>query len=101
MSSADIWRVELPSRISRIFRRGSVTFKPALRRSLPSTRTLQRTRDGALKRRAMRDQVSFAGMIILHRTRERLLSVSAKALALHATTLDGCVQRLNIQQDYY
>src|SRR3984893_2486643 len=38
MSSADMWRVALPSRISRIFRRGTVTFKPALRRSLPSTR---------------------------------------------------------------
>src|SRR5579871_2459228 len=37
MSSAERWRVLLPSRISRIFRRGSVTFKPALRRSLPST----------------------------------------------------------------
>src|SRR6185437_13720703 len=37
MSSADRCRVALPSRISRIFRRGSVTFSPALRRSLPST----------------------------------------------------------------
>src|SRR5215469_8127692 len=37
MSSAERWRVVLPSRISRIFNRGSVTFNPALRRSLPST----------------------------------------------------------------
>src|SRR6516165_12746268 len=37
MSSAERCRVVLPSRISRIFKRGSVTFKPALRRSLPST----------------------------------------------------------------
>src|SRR5215469_8446838 len=37
MSSAERCRVVLPSRISRIFNRGSVTFKPALRRSLPST----------------------------------------------------------------
>src|SRR4029077_4327115 len=37
MSSAERCRVELFSRISRIFRRGSVTFRPALRRSLPST----------------------------------------------------------------
>src|SRR6185312_76767 len=38
MSSAERWRaVAVLSRISRIFSRGSVTFKPALRRSLPST----------------------------------------------------------------
>src|SRR5437870_7578666 len=37
-------------------------------------------------------------MIILHRTRERLPSVSATALALLATTLGGCVYRMNIQQ---
>src|SRR5437899_3045049 len=40
-------------------------------------------------------------MIILHRTRERLPSVSATALALLATTLGGCVYRMNIQQGNY
>src|ERR1700741_1234217 len=43
MSSAERCRVVLPSRISRIFRRGSVTFRPALRRSLPSTGSLRRS----------------------------------------------------------
>src|SRR5436190_10095424 len=40
-------------------------------------------------------------MIILHWTRERLPSVSATALALLATTLGGCVYRMNIQQGNY
>src|SRR5690242_18520030 len=41
MSSAERWRVALLSRISRIFSRGSVTLRPALRKSLPSTHALR------------------------------------------------------------
>src|SRR5437016_11875414 len=40
-------------------------------------------------------------MIILHRTGQRLPSVSATALALLVTTLGGCVYRMNIQQGNY
>src|SRR5271170_7817064 len=36
MSSALMWRAEPSARMSRIFRRGSVTLSPALRRSLLS-----------------------------------------------------------------
>src|SRR5678816_3453593 len=35
MSSAERWRVELPSSISRILSLGRVTLRPAFRRSLP------------------------------------------------------------------
>src|SRR6266513_170676 len=98
MSSADMCRVALPSRISRIFRRGSVTFKPALRRSLPSTRTLRRTAAAS----AAGDPRSgmIAGMIILHRAQLRLPLGAFTALLL-ASALSACVYRMNIQQGNY
>src|SRR6266513_2808189 len=98
MSSADMCRVALPSRISRIFRRGSVTFKPALRRSLPSTRTLRRTAAAS----AAGDPRSgmIAGMIILHRAQLRLALRAFTALLL-ASALSACVYRMNIQQGNY
>jgi outer membrane protein assembly factor BamE len=40
-------------------------------------------------------------MIILQRTRARLPSVCAVALTLAATTLGGCVYRMDIQQGNY
>ena len=40
-------------------------------------------------------------MIILHRTWARLPSVCALALTVVATTLGGCVYRMNIQQGNY
>src|SRR3984893_7328857 len=99
MSSAERCRVALPSRISRIFRGGSVTFKPALRRSLPSARTLRRGAAAA----AAGDPRSgmIATMIILQRVQLRLPLAACAALVLLATTLSGCVYRMNIQQGNY
>src|SRR6266404_4074780 len=99
MSSADRCRVALPSRISRIFRRGSVTFKPALRRSLPSTRTLRRS--AAAETAGDPRSGMIARMIILHRARLRLPLAAFAALVLLAATLTGCVYRMNIQQGNY
>src|SRR5580658_3982087 len=93
MSSADRWRVLLPSRISRIFRRGSVTFRPALRRSLPSTRSLLAGR-GSLRRATGPRSGIIRAVIILQRTDMRPLF----AALLLTTTLAGCVYRLDIQQ---
>src|SRR3569833_3599914 len=60
MSSAERWRaVVLLSRISRIFNRGSVTFRPAFRRSLPST-VFSIVQPPAARLRRVRDQVLCA-----------------------------------------
>src|SRR6185503_7764014 len=49
MPSADIWRVGLPSRISRILSRGPVTLSPALRRSLLSKPAVSLKRSGMMR----------------------------------------------------
>src|ERR1700743_497234 len=92
MSSADRCRVVLLSRISRILRRGSVTFRPALRRSLPSTAALLRSRYDSTH-------------IIAHRTPVRLPLIRLPYFAARSALLllllagsSGCVYRMNIQQ---
>src|SRR6202023_93220 len=76
-----------------------VSFKPALRRSLPSTRALRRSAAAA----AAGDPRSgmIARMIILQRVQLRLPLAACAALVLLATTLSGCVYRMNIQQGNY
>src|SRR5438045_3666590 len=55
MSSADIWRVELPSRSSRFFRRGSGHFPPGLRRSLAFRRIVAAQPGGAPSDRLLQE----------------------------------------------
>src|SRR5216684_7637706 len=62
MSSALMWRAEASARMSRIFSRGSVTFRPALRRSLLSLV------ESGFRRCDMLCQSGMMGPIINHLT---------------------------------
>src|SRR6202035_1586888 len=103
MSSAERWRVLLRSRISRIFSRGSVTLSPALRRSLPSIRTLRRhASPGSARMPCM-----INNTLSSKRTRMRLPSTTAisqcarRAVAvvlLAGLAQSACVYRMPIQQ---
>ncbi|NBO75375.1 MAG: outer membrane protein assembly factor BamE [Gammaproteobacteria bacterium] len=79
MSSADRWRVPLCSRISRILTRGSVTFSPALRRSLPSTS------NPALSMFQAASRLPFSRSLVL-------------GLLAGSVFLGGCVYRMTVQQ---
>src|ERR1700755_1256687 len=85
MSSAERCRVLLLSRISRILRRGSVTFRPALRRSLPSTEAL----------RYYPNPLSPIGNPMRSINKKLLLTL---ALGAVVSASSGCVYRMNIQQ---
>src|SRR6185437_3679823 len=117
MSSAERCRaVVVLSRISRIFNRGSVTFRPALRRSLLSTGGLQRQPRSKRRAAAVRDQVLLCRTDTLnsmshctHTRPERknspvnrsILRGLALGLVAVGTLLSGCVYRMNIQQGNY
>src|SRR5580692_1032741 len=102
MSSADRWRVWLLSRISRIFSRGSVTFRPALRRSLPSmpcSPGARRPRPGrcgiigSLSRFQMASHVITLQSILPWRR----IGAALTFLALLGAA-SGCVYRVTVQQ---
>src|SRR3984957_17283270 len=105
MSSAERCRVWLLSRISRIFSRGSVTFRPALRRSLPSmpfSPDASRIRPGrcGIIHLLSRIQVTshvirFQSVLPWHR-----MGAACACLALLAAA-SGCVYRVTVQQGNY
>src|ERR1043165_2271566 len=91
MSSADRWRVGLDSSISRIFTRGSVTFRPALRRSLVSKLEI-----GAQERRWRRGCFEYyAPSFFAPDSMTRLLAALCLCLALPAC---GLVYKLPTRQ---
>src|SRR5262245_56437250 len=96
MSSADRWRVLLPSRSSRIFKRGSVTFSPALRRSLPSTAPPAGL-PAALAPRRSAIRYDFS----LHYPPSdtmRLIASRLTLVSLAVLLAAGCVYRPDVQQ---
>src|ERR1700684_2547876 len=105
MSSAERWRVWLLSRISRIFSRGSVTFRPALRRSLPSmpfspdARRLRPGRCGIIHLLS-RFQVTSHVIRLQSNLPWRRMGAGVAFLVL-ACAASVCVYRVNVQQGNY
>src|SRR5580658_3933410 len=105
MSSAERCRVWLLSRISRIFRRGSVTFRPALRRSLPSmpfSPDAGRLRPGRCGIIHLLSRIQVTSHVI--RTQSilpwRRIGATLAFLAL-ACAASGCVYRISVQLGNY
>src|SRR3984957_13977219 len=105
MSPAERCRVWLLSRISRIFSRGSVTFRPALRRSLPSmpcSPDASRLRPGRCGIIHLLSRIQVTSHVI--RTHSilpwRRMGAALAALAL-VCTASGCVYRVSLQPGHY